>query len=1129
MRKSWLAFAVALFLLAIIWKADGLIAAAQEISPRDQNAENVAPRNRSYPVLGRGYATKENIWSGERINEPEQLQISSAASIDMPSAEYFQDLALQSFRDSTWEIYQAYNVDHADPAVARLTNDAWYDAEPNFNRGCSLITFTSEREGNPEVYILNVTTGGIQRITWNAAADYSPEWSYDDASIVFVSERDGNPEIYSMAKDGSNLLRITNNPAADFSPTFSPDGSQIAWLRVIDSQNGIIVVANRDGSNPHSVGVPLRFVYDLTWAHNGGYFAFDYDGDLNGWNELARMNADGSNLVTLWNPGVEKEAWAGSWSVLNIYIFFSNIDYILYEGDYYIYQVDTYRQTAFSAGTGSIFLDQYDFYPSACPSDITIPQSQVANLPIYSRAAGFQVSWHAYDPGPAYLFWTRVQYRSGATGEWTTFTGSAEDTGSSTFIALPGQTVYFRSQAEDWAEHFEPWPDGDGDTSTNLFSSLLHGKVSDSRGQPLPNISIELSPAAWNTLGTSSDGYYLGYIATSGEHQFTCQLAGYTELPASSLELLSDEQFNTYLLPKTDWMDNGGFEDSHDPFDEWQFSGEPNTPKLDRGHSGTYSARLGMPCTYPCFTDALEFPDIAQPLEEATIAADQFGNIHILFEYRKYLMRDVQGIWHGPEIIGDLPDPGNLSMRPALAVDNQGGVHAIVVGDVVSIEYYYKPVGGSWELQHDLAGGASYIDPTIAVNNQGTIFITYVGSGKTYNLIRQSSGIWETPRVISNSSVWDMAIATDSAGNFHFVYTFSTGPTQYRRYLPDGYLAFSIRVHDYGCYDVRLAVGPDGMVHLITQEHETASPWKYLNLPPGGSWSIPFAIEDRLSDASIVVDSIGTVHVLGVDTSDSTYPTYYYRKSVDEAYFQKMFAFPGSYSGALSLAIDPQDRLHTAWGDRYILKYRETMLWTAESPIWLATDVTVPINAHQPTFSFMYRLESGQNVQPVFEVAVTDDHNTSDASTSLSFPQSNDWTLGWIDLQSWAGKNVTITFSLSQPVGTLPSALWIDSASAGEWLTPVITGVSPTHLDAWAGGWLTITGSNLPQSPSVRLGSILLDEVVVIDEETLQAYVPPGQPVGFYEVYVLTPTDQVGVAPQAVELGYHIFLPLIER
>ncbi len=534
-----------------------------------------------------------------------------------------------------------------------------------------------------------------------------------------------------------------------------------------------------------------------------------------------------------------------------------------------------------------------------------------------------------------------------------------------------------------------------------------------------------------------------------------------------------------------------------------------------------------MPCEPPCFTDVLEFPNITHTEQEATIAADQFGNVHIIYDYRIYLMRDAQGIWHEPEIIGNLGDPGNLSLRPALTVDSQGGLHAIVVGLNVNIEYYYKPIGGAWELQHDLAGGSSF-NPTISVNNLGTVFITYRDSFTLYYLVRQPSGIWNTPQVLAYPTASAWAQTVDPAGNFHLVSNDSSS-TVYRRFLPDGTKIFQNRVSIEGSPAIRVATGGDGTLHLILQDLDYGGPWYYMTLSPSDVWSIPQTLVGRLTDASLVVDSNGTVHILAVSTFESSYPTYYYRKTAQETYFQRVFAFPGSYMGALSLAIDPEDRLYTAWGDWFTLKFRETMLWSAESPIWLATDLSVPTNAHQPTFSFMYRLDSSPDVQPVIDVSVTDEHNTSVVTAAITLPQARDWTLGWVDLQPWAGLDVTITFSLSQPAGTLPSFAWLDSASAGEWLTPVVTAVYPTHLDAWEGGWLTITGSNFPESPSVRLGSIMLGDAVVIDEDTLQAYVPPGTPVGFYEVYVLTSTEQVGVAPQAVEIGYHILLPLVER
>src|ERR1041385_8283808 len=45
----------------------------------------------------------------------------------------------------------------------------------------------------------------------------------EETRIVFNSDRDGNREIYVMNVDGSNQTRLTNNSAHDFEPACSPD------------------------------------------------------------------------------------------------------------------------------------------------------------------------------------------------------------------------------------------------------------------------------------------------------------------------------------------------------------------------------------------------------------------------------------------------------------------------------------------------------------------------------------------------------------------------------------------------------------------------------------------------------------------------------------------------------------------------------------------------------------------------------------------------------------------------------------------------------------------------------------------------------------------------------------------
>src|SRR5215203_1605780 len=66
--------------------------------------------------------------------------------------------------------------------------------------------------------------------------------------IAFSSSRDGNAEIYVMNSDGSNQINLTNNSADDSGPSFSSDGTKIAFNSNRDG-NYEIYVMNSDGSN----------------------------------------------------------------------------------------------------------------------------------------------------------------------------------------------------------------------------------------------------------------------------------------------------------------------------------------------------------------------------------------------------------------------------------------------------------------------------------------------------------------------------------------------------------------------------------------------------------------------------------------------------------------------------------------------------------------------------------------------------------------------------------------------------------------------------------------------------------------------------------------------------------------
>ena len=91
------------------------------------------------------------------------------------------------------------------------------------------ITFLSDRDGNREIYLVNVDGTGLTNLTNNPALDSYPAWSPDGSRIAFVSNRDGNEAIYVMKDDGTNAINLTGDAAVDTDPSWSPDGSEIAF------------------------------------------------------------------------------------------------------------------------------------------------------------------------------------------------------------------------------------------------------------------------------------------------------------------------------------------------------------------------------------------------------------------------------------------------------------------------------------------------------------------------------------------------------------------------------------------------------------------------------------------------------------------------------------------------------------------------------------------------------------------------------------------------------------------------------------------------------------------------------------------------------------------------------------
>lgn len=123
-----------------------------------------------------------------------------------------------------------------------LTNDTFMHVRPDWSPDGQRLVFQSNRDGNPEIYVMRADGSDVVQITHTARGivNNAPDWSPDGQRIVFVSDRDGNLEIYTMRPDGSEVTRLTNDNAADVDPEWSSDGTMIIFDRDVQFVNKVV-------------------------------------------------------------------------------------------------------------------------------------------------------------------------------------------------------------------------------------------------------------------------------------------------------------------------------------------------------------------------------------------------------------------------------------------------------------------------------------------------------------------------------------------------------------------------------------------------------------------------------------------------------------------------------------------------------------------------------------------------------------------------------------------------------------------------------------------------------------------------------------------------------------------------
>lgn len=199
-------------------------------------------------------------------------------------------------RGYVWPLHP-YDVFSARPDgsdLRRLTDNPGYDAEPTISPDGRSIVFTSLRDGDLDIYVMDADGGNVRRLTHEYGYDGGPFFSPDGSKIVYRAHhptdsagiadyrslldarlvRPSRIEIMVMDADGSNKRQLTRNGAANFAPFFHPDGRRIIFSSNMHDPAGryfSLYMMNVDGTNLQRV--THQEVFD-------GFAMFSPDGRL---------------------------------------------------------------------------------------------------------------------------------------------------------------------------------------------------------------------------------------------------------------------------------------------------------------------------------------------------------------------------------------------------------------------------------------------------------------------------------------------------------------------------------------------------------------------------------------------------------------------------------------------------------------------------------------------------------------------------------------------------------------------------------------------------------------------------------------------------------------------------------